>query len=554
MIFRNILTCALALAGALSVIVSALGQQEAERQVQRDAAIGQTVRVRGHVNYSHNCSDVVPTAIAVIQAPQHGTLAIRDEIVRSTDAELGGGCVGSSGMGKAVYYSRVNEGPDAFNYDSTSLNGVVHVHVAIGSAGISGPTVADSQPTLPALPTPAQLLGGEPMRIALVRAQGPACDPNCPTWIAAEGKIMPGTAEKLRLVIQSLAGRRLPILVNSPGGFVADAMAMGRLIRRSGLSVAVADTRLAECVPAGKSCEDQRAATSLPAICASACSLVLAGWVRRYVSDASFVGVHELMTVRTITHTLRRYEILYRIVGGRKQEVSRQLISEKSSTNSTVSEAGEDLERSAAGYFAEMGVGEPVVHLTSTTPSTSIRRLSAEELRDSRLATHVLNGAFPINAGAGLNGLAATSIDDGANGDFFAEGAAPLTLGDGRAVEVNIQIRRHPAGGNARLDLAVRDPATKEAIEAGKNGALLIVGPAGPAFAALPRKDQRLRMTVPLSLLCGLRGARTATLTLFDDEAGTDGAWAPVPFDIDALVGAKPLLDEACPPGRSTQR
>ncbi len=61
-------------------------------------------------------------------------------------------------------------------------------------------------------------------------------------------------------------------------------------------------------------------------------------------------------------------------------------------------------------------------------------------------------------------------------------------------------------------------------------------------------------MTVPLSLLCGLRGARTATLTLFDDEAGTDGAWAPVPFDIDALVGAKPLLDEACPPGRSTQR
>lgn len=143
MIFRNILTCALALAGALSVIVSALGQQEAERQVQRDAAIGQTVRVRGHVNYSHNCSDVVPTAIAVIQAPQHGTLAIRDEIVRSTDAELGGGCVGSSGMGKAVYYSRVNEGPDAFNYNSTSLNGVVHVHVAIGSAGISGPTVAD---------------------------------------------------------------------------------------------------------------------------------------------------------------------------------------------------------------------------------------------------------------------------------------------------------------------------------------------------------------------------------------------------------------------------
>jgi len=43
-------------------------------------------------------------------------------------------------------------------------------------------------------------------------------------------------------------------------------------------------------------------------------------------------------------------------------------------------------------------------------------------------------------------------------------------------------------------------------------------------------------------------------LTLFDDEAGTDGAWAPVPVDIDGLDGAKPLLDEACPSGPSTRR
>src|SRR5208283_5215143 len=109
--------------------------------------------------------------------------------------------------------------------------------------------------------------------------------------------------------------------------------------------------------------------------------------------------------------TMRWYETSYRIVGGRKQEVSRRLVSEKSSTNSTVSEAGEDIERSVADYFAEMGVGEPALRLTSTTPSTSIRRLTTEELRDSRLATLVLKGPFPIHAGAGLNGLAATSID-----------------------------------------------------------------------------------------------------------------------------------------------
>jgi hypothetical protein len=512
------------------------------------------MRLRGHVNFSHGCSDVIPTDVIVVQAPLYGTLTIKDEVVHSTDAELGRGCVGSSGMGKVVYYARIHEGTDSFSYDSASSNGVVHVYVTARSARTSGPAAAEPSPAQPALPTPAQLLAGEPMHIALVRAQGPGCDPNCPTWIAADGKIVPGTAEKLRQMIQSLAGRRLPILVNSPGGFVADAMAMGRLIRRSGLSVAVADTSLAVCQPAGKSCEDQRAATSFRAICASACSLVLAGGVRRYVSNSSFVGVHELMTLHTVTHTVRRYQILYQIIGGRKQEVSRRLVSEQSSSHSTVSEAGEDLERSAADYFAEMGVGEPVVRLTALTPSTSIRRLTIGELRDSRLATNVLDGPFPIRAGRGSNGLKAISIDDGASGDLLAEAAEPLTLGEGRVAEVNIQIRYYPGGGNARVELRVRNPGTKEGVEGGKNGALLIVGPAGPAFAALPRKDPRLRMTVPLSLICQLRGARGATLTLFDDEAGTDGAWAPVPVDIDAFDGAKPLFDEACPPGPSTRR
>jgi hypothetical protein len=386
----------------------------------------------------------------------------------------------------------------------------------------------------------------------LARAQGPACDPNCPTWIAADGRIVPGTAEKLRQVIQSLAGRRLPILVNSRGGATVEAMAMGRLIRHNGLSVAVAQTTLTWCRPTGKTCDDQRAAASAAgAVCASACSFVLAGGVRRYVGG--FVGVHESMTLKTVTRTLRRYEIFYRIVGGRKKEIARRLVSEKSATNSTVSAAGDDIERSVADYFAEMGVGEPALRLTLTTPSSSIHWLTTEELRDSRLATHVLTGLRPIGNGAGLNGLEATTIgaDGETTGDLLAEGAAPLALGDGRAAEVTIRLTYRPAGGNARLDFAVRDALTKEAVQAGRNGALLSIGPEGPAkrLDAAP-----LRMTVPLSLLCQLRGARTATLTLFDAEAGTNGAWPPVPIDIGALAGAKSALDEACPPGLSTGR
>ena len=153
MIFRNILTCALALAGALSVIVSALGQQEAERQVQRDAAIGQTVRVRGHVNYSHNCSDVVPTAIAVIQAPRARNACNKRRNcfvrpMRSSEAAASA----AAAWEKPCITPVSMRAPMRSTTTLTSLNGVVHVHVAIGSAGISGPTVADFQPTLPALP------------------------------------------------------------------------------------------------------------------------------------------------------------------------------------------------------------------------------------------------------------------------------------------------------------------------------------------------------------------------------------------------------------------
>ncbi len=117
-----------------------------------------------------------------------------------------------------------------------------------------------------------------------------------------------------------------------------------------------------------------------------------------------------------------------------------------------------------------------------------------------------------------------------------------------------MRLTYRPGGGNARLDLAVRDLDTKEAIEAGKNGALVIVGPEGPAFAALPRKSGRLRMTMPLWLVCRLQSARMAMVTLFDDAAGTDGSWPPVPIDIGAPAGAKSALDEAYPPALSSRR
>ena len=111
---------------------STLAQSEAERRIERHADVGQTVRLRGHVNY-HLCGTVIPTTIIVIQAPSHGTLAIRDEILKSGSPELGHGdkCQGYSGNGRVVYYTRTSLGPDKFRYNSSSDNGVVHVDVTV---------------------------------------------------------------------------------------------------------------------------------------------------------------------------------------------------------------------------------------------------------------------------------------------------------------------------------------------------------------------------------------------------------------------------------------
>jgi len=123
---------------SLAVTASTLAQERAERQIQRHAAMGQTVKLGGHVNYDRRrpygrCDIVIPTTIMVVQAPSHGTLAIRDEMVKSADPELGRGdkCRGSSGVGRVVYYTRTSPGSDAFKYDSSSANGVVHVDVTV---------------------------------------------------------------------------------------------------------------------------------------------------------------------------------------------------------------------------------------------------------------------------------------------------------------------------------------------------------------------------------------------------------------------------------------
>ena len=89
----------------------------------------------------------------------------------------------------------------------------------IGPAGAAQPSMEDTPP----------------MRFVVVRSSEPGCEPVCAEWISAEGTIRAKTPGELKSLLKTLGGRKLPIVLFSPGGDVDAAMALGRLIRQNKL-------------------------------------------------------------------------------------------------------------------------------------------------------------------------------------------------------------------------------------------------------------------------------------------------------------------------------
>src|SRR6266700_5718935 len=92
----------------------------------------------------------------------------------------------------------------------------------------------------------------------LARGEADACGRDCNEWIAAEGKIDAGAAQRLRRLLAKLGRRRPPIFFHSPGGSVAGSIELGRLIRGQKLAVSVSHTVARGCDRAkllDKSCD-----------------------------------------------------------------------------------------------------------------------------------------------------------------------------------------------------------------------------------------------------------------------------------------------------------
>ena len=257
-----------------------------------------------------------------------------------------------------------------------------------------------------ALAAPLALLPGSlnasdralPMRFEM-RVQGPAeaCGANCRTFIAASGAITADTPRHFLLFTQNHDVTGATVVLNSDGGSVHGAIALGRELRKLKLATTVGS--LVD-LPAGN--DDQRRATLSPqADCESMCAFVLLGGVRRSVPAESRVMVHQIW------------------LGDRREDPTAAGYSAEDLVL-----VQRDIGR-LARYTADMGASADLLEVTLRIPPWEpMHALTRDELRLTKLTTEdvdvpvaaatvaVSPVSVPQPAPRATNGLQATPISE----------------------------------------------------------------------------------------------------------------------------------------------
>src|ERR1700676_3663036 len=159
--------------------------------------------------------------------------------------------------------------------DLASTNGWIADPAAPAEIGENSPAL-DLPGIVPSIVAPL-LPGGDKRLVPLPQPDGALAQPMTFDLVhdgklMATGTITPNFEKSFAAEAERHSDYIKTVVLNSPGGSVADALAMGRLIR---------DRKFATEVEAGKTC-------------ASSCPLVFAGGVERRVGDKAAIGVHQV--------------------------------------------------------------------------------------------------------------------------------------------------------------------------------------------------------------------------------------------------------------------
>jgi hypothetical protein len=142
-----------------------------------------------------------------------------------------------------------------------------------------------------------------PIAFYVAKGEPNTCGHGCSEWIAAEGRMDPGSGARFRAFLDKLGKRKLPIYFNSPGGSVGDSIEIGRLMRERAMTAGVGWTIPQGCgpvLPPSPACNALKRSgrevvadlnTSI-AQCNSACVYALLGGAVRTVAAGAQLGIH----------------------------------------------------------------------------------------------------------------------------------------------------------------------------------------------------------------------------------------------------------------------
>jgi hypothetical protein len=160
--------------------------------------------------------------------------------------------------------------------------------------------------------------------------------------LMATGTITPGISEAFAAEVGKRGDYVKTVVLNSPGGSVSDALAMGRLIR---------EKKFATEIEAGK-------------YCASSCPLVFAGGVERRAGDKAAIGVHQVAAISSASAVPRDEMDVAQRISARCQR-----------------------------YLGDMGISLQVWVHAMETPHDKLFIFKPDELRSLNLVT---TGATPV--------------------------------------------------------------------------------------------------------------------------------------------------------------
>jgi hypothetical protein len=321
-----------------------------------------------------------------------------------------------------------------------------------------------------------------PMRFDL-RLQGPAdaCGAQCRLWISASGAVTTETARDFELFAQGRDLAGATVVLDSDGGSVLGAIALGRAIRRLGL-----DTTVGRIVNVDSSNQDaSRGKFSPRADCESMCGFVLLGGVHRVVPPEARVMVHQIW------------------LGDRRDDPT--------AANYTAEDlvlVQRDIGR-LARYTIDMGGSIDFLNLALRIPPWEpMHALTADETRRTRLATE--QSAAPVAATVAASPAPAATRPI----PRMTDGARATAISERRWAVVD------RAGVTA---LARRQPLTVEGEDIGSFDLMLACGAGGGdsydvSYVERRHNGDRIQLPAELGAVTMTVGRMSASLKVVSSE------------------------------------